>query len=46
MEKRNGDGKFMDQKIRKLEIENISLKASEFKTEKNNEELKAEMKKL
>jgi hypothetical protein len=46
MEKRNADGKFLDQKLRKLEIENIRLKASEFKTEKNNEEMRVEMKKL
>lgn len=40
MEKRNADGKFMDQKLRKLEIENLRLKASEFKTEKENELLR------
>jgi hypothetical protein len=44
MEKRNGDGKFMDQKLRKLEIENIKLKASEFKTDNENEKLRDELK--
>ncbi len=46
MEKRNADGKFMDNKLRQLEIENIKLRASEFKSEKENEQIRTQLKVL